>query len=181
MESHPPFFTLQLSINTMSRPNEYIVLFHSIDFLCVLTCANDIGIRTSIGVSSFAGTFDCIGFRMMRANCIDITTTIFNQTTIYKYIGMNSKSQVARANQLRSIINRQLLTCASDIGFRGSVGVACFATTFHCIRRRIMKALSIDITSTIAHKTTIYKHPMICNYSFHCSHLINEYEFYLCK
>ena len=83
-ESHPPLLTRQLSVISR-KARIFLVRCHSKPTgQDEHTCACHNGIRTSIGVTSFAGANDCIAAGIMRADGIRITSTVVHLTSIYK-------------------------------------------------------------------------------------------------
>ena len=119
--------------------------------LLVLTCAFDIRRCSGVCISCLACAFDRVCWWRMWTNCIRIATTIICCATIYKSLPTNA---VKPKRSVKVIASGQI-TCAIDVWWRARVSVTSLASADNCIWRWIMGTLSITITSTIVHRTTI--------------------------
>lgn len=111
------------------------------------TCTDDIGWSTRIGISSLASTDNGIRLWIMRADSIDIATTIVNQAGIYKIKNTHSRWDQGLW---------YLFTDANCIVTSSIEYIASFACTFDSIGIRIVWTIGIDVTSTVFHETCVY-------------------------
>lgn len=75
----------------------------------VFTCASNVGCRARITVASFTGADNSESFVIVRTDCIDITATVLDQTTIYRH------EEKRRQSMCCSISTKCFFTGANDI------------------------------------------------------------------